>query len=250
MSFDISSLLSDWDYEPGKVMVRRFQGDDGVEKIQLRIDLGLLQMNAEGRPDGRRPYGHESLFEHFKAKLEAHAETGEEFALSESDCVKLQQEAIQYYHRYICLYELKDYEGVVRDTERNLEVFDFIEELAESDDLALMPNQMRAQVVMMYTRAKSAMMMDEEDFNNALNVVDEGIEEIRGIYENLGVDDIEESSGEMQFLSSWKDEIQSRRPLSKRERLENALEVAIRQEDYEKAAKMRDALRQLDTQSP
>jgi hypothetical protein len=62
MSFDISALLDQWDYQPGQVVVRKFRGKDGQDKIQLRVDLGLLQMNAKGRPDGKRPFGHESLW--------------------------------------------------------------------------------------------------------------------------------------------------------------------------------------------
>ena len=61
MNFDISHLLEQWEYQPGQVVVRRFVGKDGIEKIQLRVDLGLLQMNRQGRashlknePDRRR----------------------------------------------------------------------------------------------------------------------------------------------------------------------------------------------------
>ena len=61
MDFDISHLLDQWEYQPGQVVVRRFKAKDGREKIQLRVDLGLLQMNAEGRPDGKRPFGRASL---------------------------------------------------------------------------------------------------------------------------------------------------------------------------------------------
>jgi hypothetical protein len=42
MSFDISHLLDDWEYQSGQVVVRKFKGADGKEKIQLRVDLGLL----------------------------------------------------------------------------------------------------------------------------------------------------------------------------------------------------------------
>ena len=124
MNFDLSPVLADLEYEPGKVMVRRFTGEGGVDKLQLRVDLGLLQMTVEGRPDGKRPHGRESLFEYFKERI--HDENIEEFTLSDDEVSALQQEAIQYYHRYICFFELNDHEGVVRDTERNLEVFDFI----------------------------------------------------------------------------------------------------------------------------
>ena len=51
MNFDISDLLNHWEYQAGQIVVRRFQGKDGKEKIQLRVDLGVLQMDAFGRPD-------------------------------------------------------------------------------------------------------------------------------------------------------------------------------------------------------
>src|SRR6184192_3454600 len=73
MNFDISHLLEQWEYQPGQVVVRRFIGKDGTEKIQLRVDLGLLQMNAHGRPDGKRPFGHATLLEYYQARAREHA---------------------------------------------------------------------------------------------------------------------------------------------------------------------------------
>ena len=102
MNFDISHLLESWDYQAGQIVVRKFQGKDGREKIQLRVDLGLLQMNARGRPDGRQPFGHESLLEHFEARLAKHLTEqadGEGFRLTAEDCAKMQQESIQYHHQ-------------------------------------------------------------------------------------------------------------------------------------------------------
>src|SRR2546423_6742700 len=60
MDLDISHLLAQWEYKPGQVVVRKIKGKNGKEKIQLRVDLGILQMNVEGRPDGKRPLGHPS----------------------------------------------------------------------------------------------------------------------------------------------------------------------------------------------
>jgi len=72
VSKDIKPILADWPHEPGKISVRKIRGRDGRVKIQLRLDLGLLQMEAEGRPDGERPYGHESLLEHYEQLLGRH----------------------------------------------------------------------------------------------------------------------------------------------------------------------------------
>jgi len=136
MNFDISHILDKWEYHPGQVVVRKFVGKDGQEKIQLRVDLGLLQMNAQGRPDGKRPFGATSLYEHQMSRLNQHTAkhdgNDEGFTLSPEEVAKIQLEALQYHHRYICLLQLEDYEGVVRDTERNLAVFDFVAKHAQS----------------------------------------------------------------------------------------------------------------------
>jgi len=251
MSFDISNILDDWDYQPGQVVVRKFKAKDGVEKIQLRVDLGLLQMNAHGRPDGRRPFGSESLLEHYLAQLEKFRQThdGEtkDFRLTPEDCSKLQQEAIQYHHRYICLFQLEDFEGVNRDAERNLRVFDFVQQYAGLDELAWSLQQFRPQLLMMRVRAKGALVLKADLYDKAIELIEIGIEEIRQFYREHERQDLLEQSGEIHSLEAWLQEIQTKRPLSPREKLETALNEAVENEDYEKAAKVRDALKNLKT---
>src|SRR5713226_7499156 len=187
MDFDISHLLDQWDYQPGQVVVRRFKAKDGKEKLQLRVDLGLLQMNAEGRPDGKRPFGHPSLFDYFKARLHkyvaAHEGSDEGFRLKPEDCAKLQLEAIQYHHRYICLLQLEDYPAVVRDAERNLELFDFVGRHAKSQDIAWALRQFQPQLLMILTRARGAQALKTEDYTLAIQLVEEGLERIRAFYQ-------------------------------------------------------------------
>lgn len=250
MDYDISRLLDDWDYQPGQVVVRRFRGKDGREKLQLRLDLGLLQMNAEGRPDGRQPGGYPSLLEHYQAKLlkhvAAHGGNDEGFKLRAEDCAKLQLEAIQYHHRYICLLQLEDYDGVIRDAERNLKVFAFVAKHAESEELAWPLLQFRPQLLMVLTRARAAQALQTEDFETAVRHVEEGLEQIRSAYREHGPSDGAEQSAEVQSLEEWAEEIRARRPLSRRERLERALAEAVRTENYEMAAKVRDELKTLE----
>ena len=119
MNYDLTRLLQSWPYQPGQVAAKRFKGRDGQQKIQLRVDLGVLQMNAEGRPDGKRPLGMESWFHVMQARLkehrEAHDGSDEDFEVGPEECGKLQQECIQYHHRYICLFQLEDFGGVELD---------------------------------------------------------------------------------------------------------------------------------------
>ena len=251
MDFDISRLLDDWEYKPGQMSVRKFTAKDGTEKIQLRLDLGVLQMNASGRPDGKRPFGYPSLLEYYKARLHKfvadHDGSDEGFALDAEACAKLQMEALQYHHRYICLLELGDYNAVIRDTERNLEVFDFADKQAESDELSWALQQFRAQLLMIQARARATLLLQAEDFHGALTEIEASLEKIRQFYRDYSREDLIEDSPEIASLESWRDEIQAKRPLSKKEKLELALNDAVQREDYEKAAQVRDALRNLKT---
>ncbi len=249
MNFDISHLLEQWDYQPGLASVRKFTGKDGVEKIQLRLDLGLLQMNTEGRPDGKRPLGHPSLYDYYQARLYKHlaANDGSDagFRLKAEDCAKLQFEALQYYQRHNCLWQLEDFAGVVRDTERNIAVCDFTTKHAESEELAWSLQQFKPQLLMMHTRARGTEMLRTNDSEHAIEQIEVGIGRIKEFYRDHSRGEMVEQSGELNSLKTWLDELAAQRPLSKREKLERALSDAVNNEDYEKAAQMRDALRNL-----
>lgn len=252
MDLDISHLLEHWDYKPGQVVVRKFKGRDGVEKIQLRVDLGLLQMNAEGRPDGKQPFGHPSLYEFYQAKLYQHLAdndgSDEGFKLKAEDCSKLQLESLQYHHRYICQLQLGDYAAVMRDTERNLAVYEFVSKHAESEELAWSLKQFQPQLLMIQTRAEAMESLESGDYASAIQQVEDGVESIRNFFREQSRHELMEQSGEIQSLEAWLSEIRANRPLSAREKLERALSEAVKREDYEKAAQVRDALRNLEAE--
>jgi hypothetical protein len=249
MNFDISHILDKWEYHPGQVVVRKFIGKDGQEKIQLRVDLGLLQMNAQGRPDGKRPFGAASLFEYHIGRLNQHKAAHDDneggFTLTPEEVARIQLEALQYHHRYICLLQLEDYEGVVRDTERNLNVFDFVERYTDADELVWSLQQFRPQVLMVQTRAKATLRLGKDDFRGAIDEIENGVEKIKEFYQQYSRTDLLEQSAEIQSLQHWLEDVASKRPLSKREKLELDLSEAVKREDYEKAARVRDQLRNL-----
>src|SRR5256885_3582181 len=93
---DISVILKGWDYESGTINVRKVAGLDGSPKLQLRLDLGLLQMELTGRPDGQRPHGSESLLDYQESLLRDHQRrngTDLAFSLSSEQCQSLRDEA-------------------------------------------------------------------------------------------------------------------------------------------------------------
>ena len=128
MDFDIASKLQDWDYSPNDLNVRKIKGIDGKPKIQVRMDLGLLQMEWEGRPDGLRPNQKDSQLEYFRSKLrDSEIKNGPgSFSLTRDDCWLLAQEAMKFYWRRISFFELKinNLNGIKNqlwDTQKNIE---------------------------------------------------------------------------------------------------------------------------------
>jgi len=248
MNYDISPILEGWDYDPSGVTVRKIQGRDGRPKLQMRLELGLLQMELEGRPDGTRPFNKESLLEYYLELLEKHKRlfgSDEGFELDAEACNALRQESLMYYYRYLGLFHLQDYEGVVRDTSRNLRVFDLIWQYAAEEDDRYSLEQYRPYVLMMLHRARALIKLRKGLFDEAIQEVDEGIEKIEDFFRFHEREEYMESCSELNYLKEWREEIRRQKPLTPRDKLEILLKKAVEREDYERAALIRDALRNL-----
>lgn len=246
MSLDLNDLLRDWPHEPGMIKVRKILGSDGREKIQLRIDLGLIQMETSGRPDGLEPHNSESLLDYHQQKAERAERKGETFTLSAEEIGDLQQEGIQYYHRYISFFQLSDYHGVIRDTQRNLDMFAFVSKYAERPELASSVEQFTPYVLTMNTRAKVSIELERENFPDAIGKIEEGIQKIRDFYGEMENPEAEANSAELGFLNEWLEEVRAKRPLTKLEKMQSEMDKAIAAEAYEKAAELRDAIKALN----
>src|SRR5678815_4086252 len=177
-SKDITPVLKGWDYESGTINVRKVTGADGLPKLQMRLDLGLLQMEMTGRPDGHRPHGFESLLEFYENKPTDHRRrNGTElgFHLDSDQCQSLREEAVMYYHRYLSLFVLEDFAGVVRDTARNLRVLDLCGKFAMDEQDQLVLEQYRPYIIMMNTRAQASIESAEKKYADALRTIDKGL---------------------------------------------------------------------------
>lgn len=245
MSFDLNTILRDWDHEPGNIKVRKIIGLDGREKLQLRIDLGVLQMEMHGRPDGTKPNGAESLLVFHQQRAARAEERNEPYELSSEQVTELQQEGIQYYHRYLSLFQINDYAGVVRDTQRNLDLFTFVAEHTEREELSWSMQQFRPYVMMMNTRAKASILLSQGKFSEAMLQIQFGRDAIAEFFQRSNFPELAAKSSEIAFLDEWLEEVKSKRPLSKVEIMEREMESAIANEFYERAAELRDQIRTL-----
>jgi hypothetical protein len=242
MSLDLNDLLRDWPHEPGMIKVRKILGSDGKEKIQLRIDLGLIQMETHGRPDGQEPHDCESLLEYHQARARRAEKKNEPYTLNAEEVGDLQQEGIQYYHRYISFFQLSDYQGVIRDTQRNLDMFEFVAKHAEKEEMAQSVEQFTPYVLMMNTRARASIELEREEFAVAVRKIEEGMERIRAFYERAENPEAGANSAELGFLGEWLEEVRAKQPLTKLEKMQREMDKAIANEAYERAAELRDMI--------
>ena len=242
MSLDLNTILKDWPHESGNIKVRKITGLDGREKLQLRVDLGVLQMEISGRPDGQRPHHCESLLEYHQKRAARAEGKGQSYELTPEQCAELQQEGIQYYHRYLSLFQINDFAGVVRDTQRNLDLFSFVSEHTDREELSWSLQQFRPYVLMMNTRAKASIFLGQAKFGEAMAEIERGRDAIADFFQHSNFPELVSKSSEIAFLEEWLEEVKAKRPLSKLEIMQREMERAIAKELYERAAELRDAI--------
>jgi hypothetical protein len=283
MKKDISALLREWQYQPGQITARFVPGADGDQRIQVRLDLGLLQMHADGRPDGEHPFGYGSLLEFFEAKLdgevreapdpteegdaqagkpenassespasvrggeqpESRAQEEPPFVLTPEECSALREEAAQYYQRYIACLRLEDFDRVVRDTTRNLRVLDLCAKHAQSPQDKTVLEQFRAYIVMVRARALASHAVRDNENKAAVFAIDEALDTLKRASIEGGRPQQFEKSEEVRALREMRQMLTPKLPVSQKAELKARLQRAIEQENYELAAILRDELKQL-----
>jgi len=244
---DISRILKNWEFDSEDICARKILGQDGREKLQVRVDLGMLQMDLDGRPDGERPHAKDSLLAFFLEKVRNQkTKGGESFQLTDDDCDRLGQEGLQYYHRYVCLLRLGDYDRVIADTHHNLEIFDLVDRYSVNDEQKLSCEQYRPYVTMINIRARGELMLLKEDYDEALKIVEDGIRRIGSMLDAFDEFESPEESEEIFALQTWSEEIRKNRPVTLKQRLAQQLQEAISEEKYERAATLRDRLNGLE----
>lgn len=249
MSKDLTKIISGWDYDADEVQVRLVAGDDGRDKIQMRIDLGVLQMELDGRPDGTRPHGLESLLDYHEARAKlAETESDDTYSLDALDCTALMHEGVQFYHRYLAAFHLQRYDLVVRDTSRNLRLFAFAVKHAIRQRDKVQFDQYRPYVTMMRTRALGLQALALNQHAEALEAIDDGIAAVRRFLAEYDQADSEHECKELGFLLRWRKELEREQPVGIATRLEQQLALAVLVEDYEEAARVRDQILRLKGQ--
>ena len=246
MRKDISDIISQWQYDP-EANVRTVEGPDGQDVLQVRVDQGafqgILQLNLDGRPDGDRPHGREYALDHYRSLLREEGESG--FSLGPEACEELFDEGTRIYGRYVFLLQLKDYARVVRDTERNMRLFRFVNSYAERGEDRDNLERWWPYILRIHATAKARLASAEGDFDAALQAVELARQKIEALKPVEAEEFFVERERAGEALDELERELAEKRPRSPAERLEELLQQAIDREDFEEAARLRDRIRAL-----
>jgi len=252
MSQDLTRLLEGWphDRDDETENVRCVLGEDERLKIQVRVRCGLFQWEYEGRPDGARPYDAPSLLDHYQAcgdELREVEGPDASLHLDKEDVEAIGEELLDYYQRRVLFFRLGEYERARLDADHNLGIMDIIRAHVDDPDLVLHHERWRPFVLMHRTKAVALLSCQDGDPKGALAQIDEGMEVICGFFARCGREDLIELSQEMAALKELKQQLRElyELPLSHNEilaALHEEQEKAIADEDYERAANLRDEI--------
>jgi hypothetical protein len=243
---DLRRLLEQWPYnpdEPGsnyRVQTR----EDGSRYLQVREPLGIQQLEYEGRPDGFRPHGKETWLAYY----EDLARDRPFFQLLAEDNQKLMQEGVLFYQRYLLLYQMEDWTGVARDTDRNLRYFEFLKRYARDQEQCLVVEQYRPYVLRMNAIAKARLLEAGARNHEALELLEQTVKKIEKLESVPTQVFAMEKERSVKHLGELIQEFRDKRPETLFERLMREQREAIQSEQFERAAILRDEIRRLKKQ--
>ncbi len=245
---DLTGILNDWPYD-SENNVRFIQGDDGAELMQIRQPMGIEQYNLDGRPDGLKPGGEETLLAVYSKKKNKTELSGGILILEDNDFRQLRDEGFLYYYRYLALFQVGQYARVALDTEHNLNIAELLEKYYDNEARKEML-QYRPYIRRMNAISKAMVLLGKDDTSQAMKELEKGMADIEAlpsvstaVFEFEKIRSIQHISQVITQVKSA--ESSSLEPKGFKERLSEELSRAIESEDYERAAGIRDRLRKL-----
>lgn len=250
MRRDIDEALQGWPYEPGpgEIVAREVRARDGRKVLQVRIELGLLQLEVEHRPDGVRPHGFSTYLDYLR-----HRAAGREivsggkappWTMSPEHCTEADREFVQFYHRRVAWLALQRYDKALGDADHTLSLMDFVRRHGIDEDYISSHERFRGLVLFHRTQAAAALCLEQRRPEQAIDAVREGMERIARHLEQWSAEhDSEEIPNEtlVEQLKSLERDIRKHFTVGKT--LREQLDEAVAREDYERAARIRDQIR-------
>jgi hypothetical protein len=246
MSLDLDDILNGWTCPLGEVAARLVEIPGEAAQVQLRVDLGVLQMHLDGRPDGDRYHGLPTVLDYLKHELRVGRDN-----ISYEHWLALEREVTQINYRRVACASLAEealrsdddgdalgYMGrVILDIDRCRSAL-----LLERRHLGQFGRHGHLLPTLVFNRARllSQMRVLERDYDAAIDAAEDGVEALRQLLEEFGFDEDSENVGIIYLTELSRHlRVQHSVQLTLRERLN----VAIENEDYELAAQVHAEMR-------
>jgi hypothetical protein len=233
----LDNILDDWPYDPNTLSVRLVRGADGRDVIQMRIEMGVLQLETQGRPDGTCPEGTESYFDHL---LQLEIKQGNDFQLSEDQCFECDREFVQFYHRRICWLALQQYDRAVQDADHTLGLMDLCRRHSPDEDWTESHEQYRPFVLYHRIQAHALETLEKESAEEAVQSINKGLQTLQEVFVQRQMEDEFEDDELVSRLVELRETLRSQFAVGRT--LPEQLADAVAREQYELAARLRDQM--------
>jgi hypothetical protein len=237
VSQDIDAALEGWDFKPGMMQARLVPGGDGRQVLQLRVDLGILQLETSDRPDGRRPEGCATYFD----VLRRYALLHPDFVLNEEQCLEADREFVQFYHRRLCWLALHEYARAVADADHTLAFMDLVRDHSPGEEYTQAHERYRGFVLYHRTQAAAALALEHNNAEVAVDEIRAGLARLQEFFSAFQAEEQMEEDGMVKRLREMEQSLRAKHHIGIT--LREQLDSAVAAEDYETAARIRDALR-------
>jgi len=236
----LDHLLSRWVFDPNTLNSRMVKGRDGRDVIQMRVDMGVLQLETTGRPDGAQPNGCETYLDYLQGVLLIDPDR----KLSEGECGEVDREFMQFYHRRICWLRLQYYQRAVMDADHTLRLMDVSDKMSPDEEWTGTHEQYRPFVLFHRTQAAALAQLDETSAEVAVEEINSGLATIRTFFNKHEAEEHFEDDELVVRLVELRESLRNEYSVGKT--LLERLTEAVEQERYELAAELRDQLSKRD----
>jgi hypothetical protein len=250
MRRDVDDALQGWPYEPepGEVIAREVRARDARTVLQIRVELGLLQMEIVGRPDGKRPHGFASYLDYLRYRAASRGQTpggkAPTWTMSEEHCTEADREFGQFYHRRVAWLALEKYDKALLDADHTLALMDFIHRHAKSEEYIASHERYRGLVIFHRTQAATALALERRKSEEAIDVVRDGIDRLNSHLREWSAENEQLETPNQQLIEQLQVLVQDiRKNYAVEKTLREQLDEAVACEDYERAARLRDQIR-------
>ena len=235
---NIDSLLRKWDFRRGEVNARLLKTRSGREVLQMRIDMGVVQMETDLRPDGQRPNGAETYYDYLVGEV---IREGGGFRLTKEQCFESDREFIQFYQRRLCWLSLREYRRAARDADHSLAFMDFVREHSPDEEWTLSHEQYRPFVLFHRVQASALAALQDDGPETAIGEINSGLARFRDLFARY--DALEQYADDelVKRLEEMRESVRQRYDVGRT--LDEQLAEAVKAENYELAAKIRDQIR-------